>query len=197
MDRIGSEAVPRTSSIGAVVPVHRRRPDERPEDEAKQGGGGGRERRGEGGGEGDDCALLHPAEQVTRQLLHERVLAHTRTEFAVDRDAAQRRAAFAVHEFAENVDGETLDSFVGRLIGAQNQLASAAAAQSSAGALDPATRRQRLDRAFFAGLAEAESLLGQVHGRQQQGEHVRAALALIARIAACYAEVLAHSGGRA
>ncbi|MCB9876012.1 MAG: hypothetical protein H6835_00285 [Planctomycetes bacterium] len=101
-----------------------------------------------------DEVSLHGAAQIARRLLRSRVLARTRQHLELGDDEV-------VPRFAEAVDAESLASFVGRLIGAQNQLAALRCDRWSSREL-----RQRLDAALRHGLEDAADLLldDPVHG---------------------------------
>jgi mRNA-degrading endonuclease toxin of MazEF toxin-antitoxin module len=84
-----------------------------------------------------------------RRLLRERVLTHTRAQLQlVDGEAPP--------SFAEAVDDESLGDFLGRLLSAQNQLASMRVATHGA-----AATRTLLDAALRDGATEAAELLAQ------------------------------------
>jgi hypothetical protein len=94
----------------------------------------------------DEVVLANAAARA-RRLLRERVLARTRARLGLgDGDA--------VHAFAEAVDSESVDDFLGRLLSAQNQLAALRAR-----ALGPTNVRAELDGALRDGAMEAVQML--------------------------------------
>jgi len=94
-----------------------------------------------------DSVALHRAATVARDLLRERVLAHTRT-------GLQLGDGEAPPEFAEVRHNEPAPLFLGRLLSAQNQLAARRALTW------PSLRvRACLDEALRAGVAEVLEML--------------------------------------
>ena len=104
---------------------------------------------------GEDGVELHSGPAMARRLLRERVLARTR-------ELLQLTHSEFVPSFAENVDEEPVPAFLGRLIGAQNQLAGLRVHQLSSSEI-----RVRLDRALRDGISEAMDMLapGRKDGR--------------------------------
>lgn len=82
-----------------------------------------------------------------RQLLRQRVLARTRLHLGLD-------SSVAVIAFAEDLQGEPVSTFVGRLMSAQNQLGA-----RRQPAFAPTALRRECDAALRQGLAEAHELL--------------------------------------
>jgi hypothetical protein len=112
---------------------------------------------------------------LARRILRERVLARTRAELELadnDGDGAP--------VFAEAIDTEDLEVFVGRLLSAQNQLA----ARRLPAWGGPRVRRA-LDAALRTGAAEAIEMLA-AHARDDE-----AAVAVIAEVLAAYGRRLA------
>ena len=85
--------------------------------------------------------------------------------------------------FAEDVDAEPLAAFVGRLPGAQNQLAALRVRE-----LDKPELRHRLDEAMREGTAEVIEMLS----RDPQDEHAIAAVEVVADALAEYGRRLAE-----
>ena len=122
-----------------------------------------------------DGVVLHLPAAIVRRLLRERVLARTRARLGL-------KDGECVPSFAEEVDAESLDAFVGRLLGAQNQLAAL-----RNGAMPKPELRRRLDEAMRDGTAEViEMLTG-------DGSDLRAlaAVEVVAEVLAEYARRLA------
>lgn len=94
-----------------------------------------------------DAVTLGTFDAVARRLLRQRVLVRTR-------DALELPVGTSVPDFAETLDSEPVATFVGRLVGAQNQLAARLPQPMPAPQL-----RQRLDSALRAGAEEALTLL--------------------------------------
>ena len=84
---------------------------------------------------------------MARRMLRERVLARTR-------ESLDLTASEFVPKFAENVDEEPVSAFLGRLIGAQNQIAALRVRQ-----LTSTEIRVRLDRSLRDGISEAMEML--------------------------------------
>ena len=84
-----------------------------------------------------DGVDLHSGAEVARRLLRERVLARTR-------DLLELTPGEFVPSFAEAVDAEPMHAFLGRLLGAQNQLAALRVRT-----LAPVAMRAGLDRALL------------------------------------------------
>ena len=121
-----------------------------------------------------DGVVLHLPAAIVRQLLRERVLARTRCRRGLEDGEC-------VPTFAEEVDAESLAAFVGRLLGAQNQLAAL-----RKGTMASAELRRRLDEAMRDGTAEViEMLTG-------DGSDLRAlaAVEVVAEVLAEYARRL-------
>lgn len=143
---------------------------------------GGAQAEGEGGGPLSDRSKrrdgvdVHLPESIARRLLRERVLARTRVALGL-------RDGEFVPRFAEDVDAEPLAAFVGRLLGAQNQLAALRVAELSQPEL-----RVRLDRAMRGGVAEVLEMLS----RDVEDEHAVAAVAVVADALAEYGRRLAE-----
>lgn len=118
-----------------------------PGEQARGGGQGGHghgRRRPSG-----DQVDVHAAGQVARRLLRERVLAATRAQLELGDGEF-------VPNFAEALDREPVAAFVGRLLGAQNQLAAL-----RAHAWSPAELRENLDLALRRGVTEVLDMLQQ------------------------------------
>jgi hypothetical protein len=94
-----------------------------------------------------DGVDLHSGADVARRLLRERVLARTR-------DLLDLTPGEFVPSFAEAVDAEPIHAFLGRLLGAQNQLAALRVRK-----LAPVAIRARLDRALRDGVSEVMEML--------------------------------------
>lgn len=123
-----------------------------------------------------DGVDVHLPEAIARRLLRERVLARTRVALGL-------RDGEFVPRFAEDVDAEPLTAFVGRLLGAQNQLAALRVAELSQSEL-----RARLDRAMRDGVAEVVEMLS----CDGEDEHAVAAVAVVADALAEYGRRLAE-----
>ena len=123
-----------------------------------------------------DGVVLHAPEAIARRLLRERVLFRTRANLGL------REGEF-VPSFAEDVDAEPLAAFVGRLLGAQNQLAALRVRE-----LDKPELRHRLDEAMREGTAEVIEMLS----RDPQDEHAIAAVEVVAEALAEYGRRLAE-----
>jgi hypothetical protein len=108
--------------------------------------------------------------------MRERVLARTRANLGL-------RDGEFVPRFAEDVDAEPLAAFVGRLLGAQNQLAAL-----RVGELTPPNLRARLDLAMREGVAEVVEILSS----DAEDEHALAAVAVVADALAEYGRRLAE-----
>lgn len=134
-----------TSPVGPVAGFSRRDRRAQPESDRRRRGASHDDRDE---AQAADHVLVHEADAVARRLLRERVLAATRRELAL---------ASAVHvpRFAEAVDRESVALFVGRLVGAQNQLAGLLRPRPQ-----PAELRARLDRALRSAIDETLELLG-------------------------------------
>lgn len=124
-----------------------------------------------------DEVVLAAASGRARRLLRERVLARTRQRLGLGDGEA-------VHEFAEDVDAESVDAFLGRLLSTQNQLGALRAR-----ALGPAPLRAALDGALHDGATEAAEMLA---GDAATGG---AAVAVIAEVLEAYARRLAAMVG--
>lgn len=125
---------------------------------------------------GGDEVAVHLPEAVARRLLRERVLHRTRELLGL-------RDGEFVPTFAEAVDAEPVSAFVGRLLGAQNQLAALRVHQ-----LDQPELRRRLDEAMRDGTAEVvEMLSGAV-----DDQHAAAAVEAVSEVLAEYARRLAE-----
>jgi hypothetical protein len=94
-----------------------------------------------------DGVELHGVVSMARRMLRERVLARTR-------ESLDLTASEFVPKFAENVDEEPVSAFLGRLIGAQNQIAALRVGQ-----LTSTEIRVRLDRSLRDGISEAMEML--------------------------------------
>lgn len=94
-----------------------------------------------------DGVELHSGATLARQLLRERVLSRTR-------ERLELMPGEFVPSFVENVEEEPVGVFLGRLIGAQNQLAALRVRQLSQGEI-----RSRLDSALRDGVAEAMEMV--------------------------------------
>ena len=94
-----------------------------------------------------DVVRVHHASEVARRLLRERVLARTREHLELE-------VAEFVPAFSEAVEREPVGTFLGRLIGAQNQLAALRAQSWSCDEV-----RHALDVALREGVAEVLELL--------------------------------------
>lgn len=94
-----------------------------------------------------DRIEVHAAAQIARRLLRQRVLARTR-------ERLELLDSGGGHEFAEVLDEEPVGAFLGRLLGAQNQLAALRAAD-----WDARRVRGSLDAALRDGIAEVLELL--------------------------------------
>lgn len=90
---------------------------------------------------------LHGGAFLARRLLRERVLVQTRKRLGL-------RAGEFVPSFAEAVDAEPMQAFLGRLLGAQNQLAALRVK-----VLTHLELRSRLDAALREGVAEVMEML--------------------------------------
>lgn len=112
-----------------------------------------------------------------RRLLRERVLARTRERLAL-------AEGDVVHAFAEAVDAESVDDFLGRLLSAQNQLAALRAR-----ALGPAPVRAALDGALRDGAMETVELVA------ADAAGGGAAVAVVAEVLEAYARRLAAMVG--
>jgi len=98
-----------------------------------------------------DGVELHSGPSMARRMLRERVLARTRESLGLTSHEF-------VPTFAENVDAEPVAAFLGRLIGAQNQLAALRVRQLAANEI-----RVRLDRSLRDGVAEVMEMLSSEH----------------------------------
>lgn len=96
-----------------------------------------------------DAVVVAAIAVRARRLLRERVLTSTRAQLELPDGETPP-------SFAESMDGESIGDFLGRLLSAQNQLAS-----KRAGALGAAATRARLDAALRDGATEAAELLAQ------------------------------------
>jgi hypothetical protein len=114
------------------------------------------------------------ADVVARRLLRERVLARTRARLAVP--------SGAVLDFAEDIAGETIEQFVGRLLSAQNLIA------ARRSGVDHATIRAGLDEAMREGCADAREMLA-------TDDPADAALGVVAAVLVEYGRLLAASRG--
>ncbi|MGC6488486.1 MAG: hypothetical protein ACON4Z_12635 [Planctomycetota bacterium] len=123
-----------------------------------------------------DGVEVHLPESIARRLLRERVLARTRVALGL-------QDGEFVPRFAEDVDAEPLAAFVGRLLGAQNQLAAL-----RVGELSQPELRARLDSGLRAGFDEVVEMLS----RDGDDEHTVAALAVVAAALAEYGRRLAE-----
>jgi hypothetical protein len=94
-----------------------------------------------------DGVDLHGGAFLARRLLRERVLVQTRKRLGL-------RAGEFVPSFAEAVDAEPMQAFLGRLLGAQNQLAALRVK-----VLTHLELRSRLDAALREGVAEVMEML--------------------------------------
>ena len=123
--------------------------DRDPDPHRRDPSGEPRGSRGAGGGAAPaaDRIDLHAAAQVARRLLRERVLVRTRQQLALPEGGV-------AHDFAEAVDDEAVAAFLGRLLGAQNQLAA-----QRAGDWEPRRVRACLDRALRDAVAEVLEML--------------------------------------
>ncbi|HEB52109.1 MAG TPA: hypothetical protein ENI87_02515 [bacterium] len=129
--------------VGPVGGFPQRNPRERPQ--RQPGGKAGSHAQPEP--EGDEVSV-HGAAQIARRLLRERVLAQTRRRLGLT-------PGEFVPAFAEQVDDEPIAAFLGRLIGAQNQLAALRHRE-----LPQAELRRQLDAGLRDGIAEVLELLG-------------------------------------
>lgn len=112
-----------------------------------------------------DGVELHHGASLARRLLRERVLSRTR-------ERLELTDGEFVPSFAENVDEEPVGAFLGRLIGAQNQLAALRVRK-----VPPAEVRSRLDLALREGIAEAMDMLSRDHDGTAGCEFVAEVLA--------------------
>lgn len=94
-----------------------------------------------------DRVSREPSAHVARQLLRERVLARTRVLLELGETVG-------LPVFAEVIDGESVDAFLGRLLSAQNQLSA-----RRANAMDSRLVRRCLDVALHEGVDETRELL--------------------------------------
>jgi len=134
--------------------------------------GGEQERAGHGPG---DEVELHPPEAIARRLLRERVLHRTREQLEL-------RDGEFVPSFAEAVDVEPVAAFLGRLLGAQNQLAALRVRE-----LPQPEIRRRLDAALREGTAEVVEMLS----RDGDDAHALAAVEVVAEVLSEYGRRLA------
>ncbi|MCK5940906.1 MAG: hypothetical protein KAI24_02955 [Planctomycetes bacterium] len=119
---------------------------------------------------------LHQPEQIARRLLRERVLARTR-------ELLELRDGEFVPTWAEAVDAEPVEAFLGRLLGAQNQLAALRVR-----ALPQPELRRRLDEALRTGVAEVVEMLA----RDGDDAHGLAAVEVVSAVLAEYGRRLAE-----
>lgn len=96
---------------------------------------------------GRDGVDLHTGAFLARRLLRERVLFQTRARLEL-------QAGEFVPSFAEAVEAEPMQAFLGRLLGAQNQLAALRVK-----VLTQTEIRSRLDSALREGIAEVMEML--------------------------------------
>lgn len=94
-----------------------------------------------------DAVDLHGGASLARRLLRERVLHQTRERLGL-------QPGEFVPSFAEAVDAEPIEAFLGRLLGAQNQLAALRVKE-----LPQTEIRTRLDAALREGVAEVMEML--------------------------------------
>ncbi|MFN3244810.1 MAG: hypothetical protein ACE37K_25125 [Planctomycetota bacterium] len=163
-----SDPLSNAASVGPVggFPGHSRH------DVPKRRTGTGAQPQAEPGG--TDEVTLHPPETIARRLLRERVLYRTRQRLEL-------RDGEFVPSFAEAVDAEPIAAFLGRLLGAQNQLAALRTVQLSQPEL-----RSRLDLALREGTAEVVEMLS----RDGDDAHALAAVEVVAEVLAEYARRL-------
>ena len=90
---------------------------------------------------------LHSGAHIARRLLRERVLARTR-------ERLQLGSGEFVPTWAEAVDAEPIHAYLGRLLGAQNQLAALRVRE-----LSPVQIRAHLDTALREGVSEVMEML--------------------------------------
>lgn len=124
-----------------------------------------------------DEVLVAAASARARRLLRERVLARTRQRLGLEEGESG-------HAFAEAVDAESVDDFLGRLLSAQNQLGAFKARELGGVAV-----RQALDGALRDGASEAAEMLA---GDAATGG---AAVAVVAEVLEAYARRLAAMVG--
>lgn len=105
------------------------------------------EQNAEPNAKAQDGVELHSGASLARQLLRERVLSRTR-------ELLELTPGEFAPSFAENVEAEPVSTFLGRLIGSQNQLAALRVQQ-----LSQSEMRSRLDMALRDGIAEAMDML--------------------------------------
>lgn len=131
-----------------------------------------------------DRVSIHGSAAIASRLLRERVLAGTRRVLELE-------AGTAGPEFAELLEGEPIQAFLGRLLSAQNQLAA-----RRAGEWEERRLRRLLDLALHAGAIETLELLG-ADGRDDDDgvQIVTAVLAEYGRRLALLADQVA--GGQA
>lgn len=121
-----------------------------------------------------DRVDVESAATVARRIVRERVLARTRLRLELD--TGEHGPAFA-----EAIDTEPVDAFVGRLLSAQNQLAARRVATLGAERV-----RRLLDQSLRQGATEALELLSDDGGRSDG-----AAVIVIAEVLAEYGRRLA------
>ena len=108
-----------------------------------------RREHGREGRDARDEITVHGPALIARRLLRERVLWQTRRHLGLGDGEF-------VPSFAEAVEAEPVGAFVGRLIGAQNQLAALCA-----GRMTPTDLRGHMDEALREGVEEVVELLSQ------------------------------------
>jgi len=136
-----ADSLSNAAPVGAVGGFPGRNRHDVPKRQDKGAGGGGAPK-----GPADAVRVHHPSE-VARRLLRERVLARTRQHLELE-------VAEFVPSFSEAVEREPVGTFLGRLIGAQNQLAALRSQSWSGDEI-----RHALDVALREGVAEALELL--------------------------------------
>lgn len=124
-----------------------------------------------------DGVSLHCGAALARRLLRERVLSRTR-------ERLELTTGEFLPKFAEDVDKEPVGAFLGRLIGAQNQLAAL-----RVGKLPQPEIRSRLDLALREGIAEAMEMLA------RDGNDTTAGCEFVGEVLAEYGRRLAELVG--
>ena len=125
-----------------------------------------------------DAVRVHHASEIARRLLRERVLARTRVHLELEDGEF-------VPRFSEAVEQEPVGAFLGRLIGAQNQLAAL-----RANAWSPEEVRHALDVALREAVAEVLELLAADHE-----DHSGTGATFVTDVLAEYARRLAALAG--
>lgn len=157
------ESLPNTTPIGSV-PNYSERGRRSSQQPRTSGGDAAADSANAEQSKRRDDVDVHLPEAIARRLLRERVLSRTRLHLELEDGEF-------VPRFAEDVDAEPLAAFVGRLLGAQNQLAAL-----RVDALSQPELRARLDRALREGVAEVVEMLSS----DAADEHAVAAVALVA-----------------